>query len=125
MSTADSECIHEKCVIETKERQIVTDQTYDRSGYHPNKRVDRNGHFRDRNWQFEDRTVRTMKAINYSPIYSLYTLLQKENSFKLLGHRTRTFQFIAHGLKMIAKSKRIRHKSHNHTIHTGLEFATR
>ena len=55
MSTAVSDCIHEKCVIERNELEIVTDKTYDRNGYHPNERVDRNGRLCYRNGQFEDR----------------------------------------------------------------------
>ena len=55
MSTAVSGYIHEKCVIEKNELEIVTDKTYDRNGYHPSERVDRNGRFCDRNGQFEDR----------------------------------------------------------------------
>ena len=57
MSTAVSDCIHEKCVIERNELEIVTDKAYmyDRNGYHPSERVDRNGRFCDRNGQFEDR----------------------------------------------------------------------
>ena len=55
MSTAVSDCIHEKCVIKRNELEIVTDKTYDRNGNHTNERMDRNGRFCDRNGQFEDR----------------------------------------------------------------------
>ena len=55
MWTAVSNCIHEKCVIERNELEIVTDKTYDRSGYRANEHGERNGRFGDRNGQFEDR----------------------------------------------------------------------
>ena len=55
MSTAVSDCIHEKCVIKRNELEIVTDKTYDRNGNYPNERVNRNGRFCDGNGQFEDR----------------------------------------------------------------------
>ena len=54
MSTAVSECIHKKCVIERNELEIVTDKTYDHNGYHPSERMDRNGRFCNRNGQFGD-----------------------------------------------------------------------
>ena len=54
MSTAVSDCIHDKCVIKWNELEIVTDKTYDRNGNHPNEPVDRNGRFCDRNGQFDD-----------------------------------------------------------------------
>ena len=56
MATAVSDCIHDKCVIERNELEIVTEKTYGRNGYHPSERVDRNGRFCDRNGQFEDRS---------------------------------------------------------------------
>ena len=41
MSTAVSDCIHDKCVIKWNELEIVTDKTYDRNGNHSNEPVDR------------------------------------------------------------------------------------
>ena len=40
-----SDCIHEQCIIERKELQIVMEKTYDRNGYHSNELVDRIWHF--------------------------------------------------------------------------------
>ena len=70
MSTADSGSIPEKYVIERNELEIVMDKTYDRNGYHPSERVDRNGRFCDRNGQFEDRNGLLKKWITV--MYILY-----------------------------------------------------
>ena len=49
MSTAVSDRIHKKCVIERKELEIAMDKICDRNGYRPSESVDRNGRFCDRN----------------------------------------------------------------------------
>ena len=72
MSTAVSDCIHEKCVIKRSELKIVTDKIYDRNGNHPNERVDRNGRFCDRNEQFEDRSGLLKQQITVLYIYYIH-----------------------------------------------------